>query len=123
LGNETRAHTGPLFNEPIVIGLHARQLKLWISNTPKGFTSEPRHRGVEHGVGDSIGVHCLQTLGRHIGALRRLLPAPRFAPSIAHDGAYSSHAVERRSVSIDNPMVRSVCALHNMWNPVSPLRL
>ena len=53
LRNETIAGTGPFFNEPVVVSLHASKFKLRVLQPAKSFAGKPGHRWIEYGIVDA----------------------------------------------------------------------
>src|SRR5262249_57193931 len=60
LRNETIARACPLFEEPVVVCLHAGELQLGILDTTEVLATRPRYSWIQYRVGDSAGIHQLE---------------------------------------------------------------
>src|SRR5215475_8986140 len=60
LRNETIARACPLFEEPVVVCLHAAELQLEILDTTEVLATRPRYGGIQYRVRDPDGIHHLE---------------------------------------------------------------
>ena len=121
LWNETLAHAGPFFEQPIVVSLHAGKLQLGIFDMAETLPTYSRDRWIEHGIIDSRRVHHFQTLFRIVRHRWHVGPPLRVLGPLRHSRTAIRHAVQGYFTPIDDPAVNSARIAINVRNTVTPL--
>ena len=119
---EAAAHARPFFNQPVVVGLHARELEVRIFERGKNFPGKSRQHGIKHRVVDTVPVHGLQAAGGNIRRIGYFFPARGRRCAIVQQRADSRAVSQRHYSAVDNPIVGAIRRSLEVRNAIAPFR-
>ncbi len=108
LGYEALAGPGPLLDEPVVVGLHARQLELRVVQPSEDLSRHPRHGRQKHRIVDPGRVHGRQPLLRNVRRSRHLVPPGGLAAALGHQRSRARNVSIEQHGSVGNPLLPTV---------------
>lgn len=120
LRDETLAGGGPFFNQPVVVGPHARLLELVILDATEGPAPTARHRRIQNGKVHAVSVHGLQPFGWPVRGRGDFRPALGLLSTVRHQCSGESHAIKGDRLPIDDPSLRSIGLHCDMGNAIPP---